>query len=554
MTRASGTHRGRQRTRREAASRPAAPSRLSPLRPAKRREIVVLAVGLAVVSACVLAVHFPALHAKALCSDDLEYLVYNETVRNPSWRSAEKFLIEVIRPSTVGGYYQPLAMISLMLDCAMGGTEQNPLAFHRTSLAVHVANTALIIVLLYLLFGDPLAAAMAGLLFGVHPMTVEPIPWISERKTLLATFFSLWALVFYVRWAKAGSRACYGLSIGAFVLALMSKPTSTPLPVCMLIMDYWPLGRLKLKAVREKIPFFVIAGLSAVITYYSQKLTFGVQAPTDYSLWRIPLILCHNIVFYPYKILLPVNLCPHYPIPDPLSLSHPMVFAGVVGTFVLAAVLVVSLRRTRALLAGWAFFFVAIFPTMGVIGFTVVVASDKFAYLPSVGLLMLLASLLTWSWRRWQGRPLALKVRIATLSAVAVIVALESAAVRNYLPRWRDTERLNRHMLALAPGSAWVYNSLSVCLIRQGRISEAVQYLTRAVQLKPSYAEAHNSLGVALDMLGETDLAIRHFNEAIKHRPNYAAARKNLAVARARRAARQAQPTRRHEAAPAVGD
>ena len=129
----------------------------------------------------------------------------------------------------------------------MGGRENNLRPFHITSLALHMANTALIIVLLYLLFGNIWAAAAAGLLFGVHPMTVEPIPWVGERKTLLAAFFAFWSLILYVRYSRSGNWKSYAGCFLMYLLALMSKPTSVPLPVVMLLMDYWPLKRFSIK-------------------------------------------------------------------------------------------------------------------------------------------------------------------------------------------------------------------------------------------------------------------------------------------------------------------
>jgi hypothetical protein len=212
-----------------------------------------LAVSLAIVCFVVTAAHWPALSAKAISIDDDQYLVDNLLVQNPSIESARRFLTEVLEPSTVRGYYQPLSMISLMCDYALGGRPANLRQFHRTSLALHTVNTALVIVLLYLLFGRPLIAAGVGLLFGVHPMTVEPIPWVGERKTLLAAFFALWCLILYVRFARKGSRRVYFGCVVTYVLALMSKPTSTPLPVLMLLIDYWPLKRLNRRTLLEKL-------------------------------------------------------------------------------------------------------------------------------------------------------------------------------------------------------------------------------------------------------------------------------------------------------------
>src|SRR5215472_7287602 len=200
--------------------------------PLDTRRVATLSAAIIVVAVLVTATHWPALSSRALCFDDGEYVLDNPLVRNPSWDSARRFLTEVWAPSTVGGYYQPLAMISLMLDDAQAPappeTEPSLRVFHRTSLALHVANTALLIVLTYLLFGDVLAAAMVGLIFGVHPMTVEPIPWLGERKTLLSAFFAFACLVAYVRYAQRGRVWLYGTALGLFLLALMSKPISMP--------------------------------------------------------------------------------------------------------------------------------------------------------------------------------------------------------------------------------------------------------------------------------------------------------------------------------------
>ncbi len=275
---------------------------------------------LIIVCAVVFVAHWPAFNAGALSFDDTQYLTENKLVQNPSWTSAKRFLTEVLRPSTVGGYYQPLTSFSLMLYHAMGGRADYLMPFHRTSLILHVAHTTLVIILLYLLFGRIWIAAAVGLLFGIHPMTVEPIPWVGERKTLLAAFFAVWCLVLYVRYTHKNDKRFYVGSVIMYILALMSKPTSTPLPMLMLLMDFWPMNRLKWRTVWEKLPFFAIAGISVVITYISQSTTSGASLPGEYGPWRVPLVLCHNIVFYLYKIIWPVNLSSHYAFPKPLDL------------------------------------------------------------------------------------------------------------------------------------------------------------------------------------------------------------------------------------------
>ena len=385
------------------------------------------------VCAVVLAVHWPTLSAQALSSDDSQYLVHNFLVRNPSWTSARIFLTEVLSPSTVGGYYQPMPMISLMFDYALGGRTDNLFVFHCTALTLHILNTALVITLLYLLFESTWIAAATGLLFGIHPMTIESVVWVSERKTLLAALFSFSSLVFYVRYARSKDWKLYLGCFVAYVFALMSKPTSTPLPILLLLLDFWPLKRLSLRAVFEKLPFFAIGFASAIITYFSQSGTSTVGLPSERGLMPIALVICHNIFFYPFKILWPVNVFSYYAYPSPFSLSNPLLLAAVIGSFLIVLLLIISLRRTRAILTGLLIFFIAVLPTMQVIGFSNVIASDKFAYIPSIGFLMLLAAFAGWLCSR--NSSLISNITVSVL--VVILAGAEAVATRHYLGYWR---------------------------------------------------------------------------------------------------------------------
>jgi Flp pilus assembly protein TadD len=488
-----------------------------------------------IVSAAVLAAHWPALFAQAVSFDDDQYFTENVLIQNPGWNSARRFITEVFKPSTVKGYYQPLTMLSLMLDYVAGGRQNNLLPCHRTNLALHIANTALVIVLLYLLFENIWAAAAAGLLFGVHPMTVEPIPWLGERKTLLAAFFALWCLIFYIRYAGTAKRRFYAAAIVTYALALLSKPTSTTLPAVLFLMDYWPLNRLKAPLTRnlrqaanlivEKLPFFAIGGISAVITYISQMLTVGHAQAVENPLSRSFLVICHDIVFYIYKIAWPVNLSSHYAFPNPMALSNPSVLAGVIGSALLIPLLLFSLRWSRAPLTGWLIFFIAILPTLQIIGFSNVIASDKFAYLPSVGLLMVLCWALTWLLKK--GRTLT----IVVTAVVLTLAAAESFATRSYLRCWKDSVTLFEHMLSLTPNAAPVHNFLGIALQNCGRLDQAVAHYRRAIELDPLYNEAYNNLAGGLLVQRKFDDAIICCRKAIQLRPEYAHAYSNIGLA-----------------------
>jgi len=497
------------------------------------RKTGLAAVLIVIVCGVVTATYWPVLSAKTISIDDHQYFTGNALVQNPGWASARKFLTEALEPSTVMGYYQPLAMISLMFDYALGGRESNLLPFHRTSLILHVSNTALIIVLLYLLFGQIWVAAGVGLLFGVHPLTVEPVPWISERKTLLAAFFALWSLIFYVYPRVTGHKSrVTGFYIGsliAYLLALMSKPTSVPLPAVMFLMDYWPLRRFSRRTIFEKAPFFVLGGVFAIITYISQSRTAGSLSPGEIGAGRVLLILCHNIIFYLYKIIWPVNLSIYYGFPKPLGLLHPMVLAGVIGTCILIPVLIISLRRTRAVLTGFSVFFVAIFPTIGVIGFTSVIACDKYAYLPSIGLLMILAAFIRWlpdSSKTYR----YLMLTLLTITIGALTVA-EIAGTRRYLARWSDPVNFFKYMLRLTPESALLHQGLGYSYNSLGRYNDAIEACQMAVKFDPNNPYSHNTLGFTYGQVGRYSEEVEECKQALRIRPNYTDAYTNLAYA-----------------------
>ncbi|UCD28640.1 MAG: tetratricopeptide repeat protein [Planctomycetota bacterium] len=490
---------------------------------------IALLVGLAImVALMVLVAHWPALSAQALSFDDTDYLTTNQLVQNPGLTSAYRFLVEVIEPSTVGGYYQPLSMISLMLDYTGGGRLDNLRPFHRTSLALHVCNTILVIILIYSLFKQPWAAAIVGLLFGVHPLTVETIPWVGERKTLLASFFVLWCLILYVRFSRTVNWKTYVICLSMYVLALMSKPTSMPLPFLLILLDCWPLEKLNWRRIIEKIPFFIVGGMFAIITLISQGQTAELTLQRARSPMAMPLTICHNIIFYPYKMLWPAELSSVYPFPEPLTLSNPILAVGVVGTIVLISGLVISLRWTRAFAVGWLFFFVALSPTLMVVGYSLGIAADKYVYLPSIGLLLPLA----WLLGRFWSRPIRLsrvKVRRSVvLVLVLILAAAESRATRRQLVYWRDSVSLYGHMSSVAPDSAPVHNGLGLALADDGKTAEAIVHYQKALQINPRYDHANYNLANALHKLGRVDEAFTYYQLVVQVNPNYYKAYNNL--------------------------
>lgn len=482
-----------------------------------RRPYLTMALLSLLVAAAVLFAHWPELHARALSFDDDYYLVRNPLVQQPSWASARQFLTEVLKPSTVMGYYQPLAMISLMLDYAMAGSAENLAVFHRTSLILHLANTLLVMWLVYALLGRPWIAAGTALLFGVHPMTVESIAWVGERKTVLSTFFAFLSLLAYVRHTRTGGWRWYIVCSAVYILALLSKPTSIALPLVMLLLDYWPLRRFSRRSILEKVPLLAIAGAFAVITMVSQARSTDMT-PTPTSAWQAPLILCYDLAFYPCKMLWPRELTSHYPIPKPLSFSNHVLLATLLAVIVVAGALIVLLRWTRAPITGFLIFALAVLPTTGIIGFTTVLVSDKYAYLPAVGYLLIVAWLLALlagdpprSRRSGQG--------MAVAAGVLLAAGLLTWGTRSYLREWESTERHDQYLVRLAPKSHLVYWMRAFHRLDAGHYALAREDMNRALELKPDCLGIFHDRGIANQKLGDSAQAIQDFQRAIEFKP-----------------------------------
>jgi tetratricopeptide (TPR) repeat protein len=447
-----------------------------------------------------------------------------------------------------------------MLDAAAGGRPDHVLPFHRTNLILHVLNTVLVVVLLILLFDEPFTAAFVGLLFGVHPLTVEPVTWMGERKTLLAMFFALGALIAYVRYTQTarGTRqtagrasitrvgSWYAALVICYVLALLSKPTSTPLPLLLLLLDFWPLRRLGWRAIGEKIPLAVLGLLSAGITLLSQQSDMAVgrflyehiygMAPNDsQTTQEMVLSVFHNIFFYPSAMVWPSHLLAFYLPPYPMSLANPLLVRSVIGACVLSLIAVVSLRWTRALFTGWLFFLVALLPATGIVRFTNTIASEKFAYLPCVGFLMILGWALARCWSYGRTRAGAVSATQLALCAVLLaVIAAEARATRHYAQIWHDDESLYGYVLGHSPQAWWVQADFADILADKDRMDEAVTHYLAAVDGEPDdvdIVDIQQNLGNALFSLGRASEAVPHYEKVLASQPTNTAIMNNLGLA-----------------------
>lgn len=475
----------------------------------------------------VFACHWPALTSQAILFDDEQYLVNNTSIPNPGWDSVARIIREVFNPSVAEGYYHPLPMISLMLDVARGGRLDNLRPFHTTNMILHAINMLLVIAIIFLLFREPWIAAAAGLLFGLHPLTVEPIAWIAARKAILSTTFALGSLLSYIAYTRRQGLAAYSLSMTLFVLALLSKPTTVPLPAFLMLLDFWPLRRFSRRSLIEKTPYIIIAILFTCIAIASHRQT-GYLASPEQPAAVLMLIACYKIVFYLGTIAIPVHLSPCYVAPSPLNLSNPLLLgsAGILAVITIGILL--TLRRTRAPSVCGLIFLAGLAPMLGFFSYSDwVFAFDNYLYLPIIAPLLLIAALLC-QWRRRTTAPRAYQAILVFV--VLAVAAVEAGLTRHYWTKWQNTRTLLTYMLDRTPDVPILHVCLGNALDRQENLVGAIRHYERALALQPDYPDAANDLALVLRKQRRFDEARSIYEQTLARHPHYVEARNNLAI------------------------
>ena len=427
------------------------------------------------------------------------------------------------------GNWQPLTWLSYMLDAQLWGLD--PRAFHAVNLGWHALNAAIAFLLWQRLTGATRLSAFVVALWAWHPLRVESVAWVSERKDVLSVFFALLTLWAYTDYARArGRRAVvsYVLALGAFALGLLCKAMLVALPGALFLLDLWPLQRIPAHAraaprwLLEKLPFAVLSGLSCWITYRVQQLTGGLDPEfglatragnAAVAIWR-----------YLGQLAWPFELSACYPLhpwPAPTVAAAALALAGV-------SILLVRQWRSRPwLLFGWAWFLGLLVPVLGFVQSGPQAMADRYTYLPSLGLLVAAF----WALRSW--RPFASARGIGAL-AVVVLVAC-AARTWTQIGFWRDSPTLFTRALALSPDNYLAHTGLTTSLLNDGRVKEAAAHARAALALDPRYAPAHARLGFADERLGLLDDAIASYRNALQLRPDLAFADFRLGVLLLRR-------------------
>jgi hypothetical protein len=426
--------------------------------------------------------------------------------------------------ATAMSNWHPLTWLSHMTDVQLFGL--NPRGHHLTNVFFHAASTLLLFFLFAQITGAPWQSLFVAALFALHPLHVESVVWVAERKDVLSGFFWFLTLLLYVRYVKRGGTARYLLALLSFAAGLMAKPMLVTLPVVMLLMDYWPLLRFPpdpdsggireifrrtppLRAlVKEKIPFLVLSALSAVVTIYVQRMGGAINAFD-----RVPLELrignsAVACIQYVLKMFWSYDLAMLYPFPASIPLWK------VFGAFLLMAVTtlaVIRFRRWHAyLVTGWFWFLVTLVPVIGIIQVGGQSMADRYTYIPLTGLFIVCA---------WGGNDIlqGWRYRKAILATLAgLVIAVSAISTWGQVGYWRNDITLYRHTLEVTTGNSTIRNNYAGALAERGYTDAAIREYREILRIWPNSPRAHNNLGYLLAARGNYAEAIYHHNEVLR--------------------------------------
>lgn len=444
----------------------------------------------------VFAAYSPLRSASFVIFDDNDYILANDMVKQGlSWPG----LVWAFSTSHAGNWH-PLTWLSHMVDCQL--YQLNPAGHHLTNVLLHIANSILLFLLLQHLTRARWSSAMAAALFALHPLHVESVAWISERKDVLSALFWMLTLWAYVRYAEEQpakirrSKFFYVGSVILFGLGLMAKPMLVSLPFVLLLLDYWPLQRFppfRSRLLMEKIPYFILSAASCVITWVAQQrggaVTTLASLPWKARLENVPIAY----VRYLKKTVWP----------DDLAVLYPMVRHWpaweVVGAIALLAGItmwVICRGRTHRYLAvGWLWFIGMLLPVIGVVHIGSISMADRYDYLPGIGLFIMII----WTVRQYISR---LHANVAAVGAGLALAAC-LAATRIQAQYWQNSKMLFNHALAVTQENGLIESNLGLLLFRECRLDESLPHLLRAAQFAPDYFEPHYNLGNALLRKGD---------------------------------------------------
>ena len=447
--------------------------------------------------------------------------------------------------TTTASNWHPLTWLSHMTDCQLYGL--NPRWHHLTSVALHALNAVLLFLLLARMTHAPWRSAFVAALFALHPLHVESVAWVAERKDVLSTLFFLLTLLVYARYVERPGPARYVPVFCLYALGLMAKPMLVTLPCVLLLLDYWPLGRYRTanparpvlpgdgdsrgklvngssvgRLVLEKVPLFLLAAASGMITVYAQKSGEALA-----SLEVVPYGLRISNAFVAYvayigKMFWPAGLSVIYPLPPGVPLWQ---VAGAVLLLSGISILAILLRGSAPfLLVGWLWYLGTLVPVIGLVQVGIQAFADRYSYIPLIGLFMCIA------WAVPEAASAGRRQRALLAASAALVLVVFAAATWRQTGFWKDSRKLFTHALAVTSGNYMAHLNLGTALAEQGNLAEAMDHYDAALRINPNLAIAHFNLGNGLLAQGRRAEAVSQYRAALRINPSYASAHYNLGV------------------------
>lgn len=479
-------------------------------------------------------VYWQVRHFDFINLDDNVYVYENPYIRDGLTLAGLKWALQadLVFQTPNADYWQPMTMLSRMLDVTLFGLA--PAGHHIMNVLLHALNGVLLFLCLRALTERVWPSAWVAAMLMVHPMHVESVAWVTERKDVLSALFWILTVMAYTRYARAPSPRKYALVFLPYALGLMTKPMLVTLPCALILLDLWPLERLDLanlrdragrsKALRlaaEKLPLLLLGFASAGVTFRAAQATGAIQSQGTATLVQRLATAAIGYGTFVRNLVCPKGLAVLYP------WSPPNLGIAIVAAIVLAAITALAIQslRTRPCLAvGWFWFLGVLFPVVGIVQVGPQSLADRFVYIPYIGLYIMLA----WGLGDW----LRGKISGGALGAVALLpVLLAIPAAWRQVSFWRNSETLFGRALAVTERNQIAHNNLGLPLLQAGRTDEAIAHFHEALAIRADYPEAHQNLGAALLQKGEPAQAIPHLETAIRLKPRIVAPYANLGAA-----------------------
>ncbi len=514
-----------------------------------------------------IAVFLPALNNNFVNWDDDEYVYENFHIQSIDLG----FLKWMFTTFHASKYWHPLTWLSHAIDYAIWGL--NPLGHHLTSIILHGLNTFLVVILIIRLVNyanlpqslpdgrqagpftnggaegtikrrkyNPsiIAGVITGLLFGIHPLHVESVAWVSERKDVLYALFFLLSILSYLKYASSNlhkqKTINYSLCLLFFILSLMSKPMAVTLPVVLIILDVYPLERLKIKSaftsqrkvLIEKIPFICLSIISSVIIVMAHQVT--ITALEVHPLSERCLAGARALCFYLIKMLWPTHLVPLYPYPSKISFFLPEYLGASILVLSITALCIYSWRKQKIWSVVWAYYLVTLLPVLGIVQPGDQAAADRYSYIPSIGPFLLTGLVIAILFEKIKDRGYPfVKNGIVVFLPLALVFFLFSVTTISQIKIWKDSITLWTSVLKISPDCADAYFNRANANKILGKYNEALRDLDSAIMLNPGYPEAYNNRGLIRKMVGDYRAAMEDFSKTIELNPADAVAYSNRA-------------------------